>query len=185
MAMLSYLSITSLDGYIEDAHGKFDWSIPSEEVHAFVNDLERPVGTQLYGRRLYEVMTAWEDLELADESPATRDFAQIWRAADKIVFSKTLTATASSKTRIEADFTPERVRELKRTLDADLSIGGAELAGQALAFGLVDELHQFLSPIIVGSGKRFLPSDLSLKLELVDERRFANGVVYLHHKIVR
>jgi dihydrofolate reductase len=185
MGKLVYSSITSLDGYIEDAQGKFDWSAPSEQVHAFVNDLQRAVGTYLLGRRMYEVMTFWEHLEVTGEPPVMRDFAEIWHQADKIVYSRTLTTASSARTRIEPDLTPARIQELKSSLDRDISIGGAELAGHALGAGLVDELHQFLWPVIVGGGKHFLPPGLSMTLELLDERRFDNGVVYLHHRVIR
>jgi dihydrofolate reductase len=184
MARLSYMSITSLDGYIEDAHGRFDWSMPSEEVHAFVNDLVRPIGTYIYGRQLYEVMTAWQDMDLTGEPAAMTDFAQLWRAADKIVYSTSLTATTTTKTTLERMFTAERIRQLKKDLATDLSIGGANLAGQAFAAGLLDEVHQLISPVIVGGGKHFLPADVSVDLELVSERRFENGVVYLHYRVL-
>jgi dihydrofolate reductase len=184
MAKLIYTSITSFDGFIEDAEGRFDWSMPSEEVHAFVNELTRPFGTYLYGRRLYEVMTSWEDLDLADEPPVMSDFAEIWRAADKIVYSTSLRSVSSARTTIEPAFQPDRIQELKRISNADISIGGAELAGQALAAGLVDEVQQFLSPVIVGSGKRFLPAGVSADLELLEQRRFDNGVVYVRYRVL-
>jgi dihydrofolate reductase len=183
MAKLVYLSITSLDGYIEDGEGRFDWSMPTDEVHGFVNDLARPIGTYLYGRRLYEVMSSWQTLDLTGEPPVMHDFAALWRAADKIVYSRTLRAATTPRTRIESDFDPALITELKATADSDLSIGGADLAGQALAAGLVDEVHQLISPIVVGAGKHFLPAGVSTALELADERRFANGVVYLRYRV--
>jgi dihydrofolate reductase len=180
MAKLIYSAIASLDGYVADADGAFDWSAPDEEVHAFVNDLERPVGTYLYGRRMYEVMVAWETID--DESPVARDFAELWRAADKIVYSRTLEAVASARTRIERAFEPEAIGRMKASAARDIGVGGSELAGQALKAGLVDELHLFLTPFVVGGGKPALPDHLRLELELLDERRFANGTVHLHYR---
>jgi len=183
MAKLIYSALTSLDGYVADEDGNFDWAQPSEEVHLFVNDLERPIGTHLYGRRMYEVMAYWETGDaLADQPPVIRDYAKIWRAADKIVYSKTLAEVSSARTRIEHDFDIDAVRQLKATADRDIGVGGAELAGQAIRAGLVDELHLFLAPVLIGGGKRSLPDDVRLELELLDERRFANGVVHLHYR---
>ncbi|MEA2601261.1 MAG: hypothetical protein QOF89_2253 [Acidobacteriota bacterium] len=182
MAKLIYSAITSLDGYVADADGNFDWAAPDEEVHAFVNDLERPVGTYLYGRRMYEVMVAWETMDIADQPPVMRDFAEIWRAADKIVCSRTLESVSSARTRIERDFDPEAVRQMKARAERDITVGGPDLAAQAIKAGLVDELHLFLTPIVVGGGKQSLPSNVRLKLELLDERRFGNGVVHLHYR---
>ena len=182
MAKLIYSAITSLDGYVADEDGNFDWAAPDEEVHTFVNDLERSVGTYLYGRRIYQVMDAWEtDHALADHSPVTRDFAQIWQAADKIVYSKTLETVSTTRTRIERDFDPEVVRQMKARAGRDISVGGTELAAQAIKAGLVDEWHLFVTPIVVGGGKRSLPDDVRVKLELLDERRFEGGVVHLHY----
>jgi len=184
MAKLIYLAIASLDGYVNDEAGKFDWCVPDEAVHAFVNDLLRPLGTHLYGRRLYEVMTYWETAETGGElSRVEADFAQLWRAAAKVVFSKTLHAVSSARTRIERDFDVALVQALKAGADRDLSVGGAELAGQALSAGLVDELHLLLSPVIVGGGTPALPSYSRLALELTSERRFENGVVHLHYRV--
>jgi dihydrofolate reductase len=181
VARLIYSAIASLDGYTADADGVFDWAAPDEEVHAFVNDLERPVGTYLYGRRMYDVMVAWETMELDGEPAAMRDFAAIWRAADKVVYSRTLSTATSARTRIEPAFDPDAVRELKAAADRDIGIGGPELAGQAIAAGLVDEYQLFLTPIVVGGGTRALPDGVRVPLELVEERRFANGVVYLRY----
>ena len=185
MAKLIYSAITSLDGYVADEDGKFDWSVPDEEVHAFVNDLERSVGTYLYGRRMYEVMVAWENTEntetFADQQPVIRDYAEIWRDADKVVYSKTLEAVSSSRTRIERDFDADAIREMKARAVRDLSVGGPELAAQAIEADLVDELHLFLSPIVVGGGKQSLSDGVRLELELRSERRFGNGVVHLHY----
>jgi dihydrofolate reductase len=186
MAKLIYSAITSLDGYIADADGNFDWAAPDAEVHAFVNDLERPVGTYLYGRRMYEVMVAWETWEaaptLAGQPPFMQDFAQIWQAADKIVYSTTLATVSSARTRIERDFDPEAVRQLKARAGQDLTVGGPGLAAQALQAGLVDELHLFVVPIVVGGGTPALPTHVRLTLELLDERRFGSGVVHLHYR---
>jgi dihydrofolate reductase len=182
MAKLIYSAITSLDGYVADEDGNFDWAEPDMEVHTFVNDLERPVGTYLYGRRMYEVMVAWETMNLADQPSFIQDFAKIWRAADKIVYSKTLETVSSAKTRIERDFDPEAVHKLKAAAGRDLAVGGPELAAQAIKAGVVDECHLFLAPIIVGGGKQSLPDNVRLKLELLDERRFGNGVVHLRYR---
>jgi dihydrofolate reductase len=182
MAKLIYSAITSLDGYIADEDGNFDWAAPDEEVHRFVNDLERPVGTYLYGRRMYEVMAAWETAHtLADQRPVMQDFAQLWQAADKIVYSKTLETPSSARTRIEPDFDPAAVRQLKTQAERDISVGGPDLAAQAIKAGLVDEFHLFLVPIVVGGGNQALPDHVRLKLELLDERRFGNGVVHLRY----
>ena len=183
MAKLIYSAIASLDGYVADEDGNFDWAAPDEEVHRFVNDLERPIGTYLYGRRMYEVMVYWETAETAADQPtAGQDFAEIWQAADKVVYSRTLETVSSARTRIERDFDPDAVRELKATAERDLAVGGPELAAQALRAGLVDECHLFLSPIVVGGGNRSLPNE-RLKLELLDERRFGNGTVFLRYRI--
>jgi dihydrofolate reductase len=184
MARLIYSAITSLDGYVADEGGNFDWAAPDEEVHAFVNDLERSVGTYLYGRRMYEVMVAWETAHtLADQPPVVRDFTAIWQSADKVVYSRTLETVSSAKTRIERDFDPEMVRQMKVSAGRDLTVGGADLAAQAIKAGLVDECHLFLAPFVVGGGKRALPHLVRLRLELLDERRFGNGVVHLHYRI--
>ena len=184
MAKLIYSTIASLDGYVEDASGRFDWAAPDEEVHAFVNDLERPIGTCLYGRRMYETMVFWETAGLADDDPdVIRDFGSLWRAADKIVFSKTLMSVTTARTRTERDFDPGSIRRLKQSGDADLSVGGAELAGQALAAGLVDEIQLFLVPVIVGGGKRALPAGVQARLRLIGTRGFASGVVYAHYAV--
>lgn len=183
MAKLTYTAITSLDGYIEDADGTFDWAAPDEEVHTFVNDLERAVGTHLYGRRLYETMVYWErPPDPVRQSRALQDFAEIWQRADKIVYSRALETLSSARTRIEREFDPEAVRQLKATADTDLTVGGAELAGRAIAAGLVDEYHLFLVPVLVGGGKPSLPDGVRVGLELLNERRFRNGTVYLRYR---
>jgi dihydrofolate reductase len=182
MAKLIYSAITSLDGYVADEDGNFDWAEPDEEVHTFVNDLERPVGTYLLGRRMYEVMLYWETIALADQPPFIQDFAAIWQAADKIVYSKTLETASSARTRIEREFDPDAVWQLKASAARDITVGGPELAAQAIEAGLVDECHLFLAPIVVGSGKQSLPDNVRLKLELLDERRFGNGVIHLRYR---
>jgi dihydrofolate reductase len=223
MAKLVYSAIASLDGYVADEDGNFDWAVPDEEVHAFINDLARPlqrfalllarfpvaayflprstsartqvcplccgsnvlqtaVGINLYGRRMYEVMVFWETAHsLPDQPPVMLDFAQIWPAADKIVYSKTLQAVSTAKTRIERDFDPEAVRQMKAQAGRDISVGGPELAAQAFKARLIDECYLFVAPMVVGGGKRSLPDNVRLKLELLDERRFDNGMVYLHY----
>jgi dihydrofolate reductase len=175
--------IASLDGYIEDESGRFDWAAPDEEVHSFANDLERPVGTHLYGRRMYETMVYWETAHtVADQPPYILDFAEIWQAADKVVYSRTLDAPSSARTRIERDFEPEAIRDLKAASDRDVTVGGPELAAQAIRAGLVDELHVFLAPVVVGGGKLALPDGVRVTLELLDERRFGSGMVYLRYR---
>jgi dihydrofolate reductase len=179
MANLIYLALGSLDGYFEDEQGKFDWAAPDEEVHAFVNDLERPVGTYLYGRRMYETMSYWETDD--DRPPVFQEYAQIWRAAEKVVYSRTLETVSSEKTRIEREFDSVAIERLKESSQSDIAIGGGELASQAIAEGLVDECQLFLGPVLVGGGKRVLPAGVHAELELLDERRFRNGVVYLSY----
>jgi dihydrofolate reductase len=183
MGKLIYGGILSLDGYIADENGDFDWSAPDEEVHAFVNDRERPVGTYLYGRRLYEVMEVWETMPLDDEPEVMRDYARLWRAAEKIVYSTSLPAVSSSRTRLERSFDPAAVRVMKNTSPHDLGIGGATLAATALRAGLVDELWMLVSPVVVGGGTAFLPDDLKLSLALQETRSFGNGVVYLSYAV--
>ena len=182
MGRLIYSAITSLDGYVADEHGKFDWSAPDEEVHAFVNDLERPIRTHLYGRRMYEVMVYWERGELAGEPAYIRDYAKIWQEADKIVYSRTLEAPSSARTRIERDFDPRAIRQLKAESAHDITIGGPTLAAQAIQGGLVDEWHLFIAPVVVGAGTRSLSDRVRADLELLDERRFRNGTVHLHYR---
>lgn len=183
MARLIYSVISSLDGYTEDMEGNFDWAAPDEEVHGFINNLERTVGTHLYGRRMYETLMVWEtDPNLAAESPLLRDFAEIWQAANKIVYSRTLQATSTSKTRLERNFDPEAIRQLKETIEQDILIGGPELAAQAFRAGLIDECQLFLIPMIVGGGKQSLPGNVRLELNLLEERRFGSGVVFLRYR---
>jgi dihydrofolate reductase len=182
LAKLIYSAIASLDGYVADEDGNFDWAVPDEEMHAFINDLDRPVGTYLYGRRMYETMLGWEtDPTLADQSLLMRDLAQIWQAADKIVYSKTL-EIPTARTRIERDFDPEAIRQMKATAGRDLMVGGPELAAHAIKAGLVDEYHLVVTPIVVGGAKQSLPNGARVKLELLDERRFGNGMVHLHYR---
>jgi dihydrofolate reductase len=184
MGKLTYGAIASLDGYVEDADGGFDWAEPDEELHAFVNDVERPIGTYLYGRRMYETMAFWETAGLADddEPEVFRDYATLWRAADKVVFSRTLTAVTSERTRIEPAFDIELVRKLKGG-GPDLSIGGADLAGQAIEAGLVDEILLFLVPVLVGGGKRALPDRVQTRLRLLESRAFSGGVVFVRYAV--
>jgi dihydrofolate reductase len=182
MGDLIYLAITSLDGYVADADGKFDWGEPDEEVHSFVNELGRPVGTYLYGRRMYEVMVAWDDAEAFSDQPHyIQDFARVWQAADKVVYSTTLDAVSTARTRLEREFNPDAVRRMKAAAESDLMIGGPGLAAHAFRAGLVDECHLFLAPVVVGGGKQSLPDGVRLDLELVDERRFGNGMVHLRY----
>lgn len=184
MGKLIYSAITSLDSYIEDVDGKFDWAVPDQEVHAFINEAERPIGTYLYGRRMYETMVYWETAHTLPGPPsAGRDYAEIWPAADKIVHSRMLESPSSERTRIEREFDPEAVRELKTSAERDITVGGPELAAQALASGLVNEVQLFVNPVIVGGGKPALPDDIRLDLELLDERRFGNGTVYLRYRV--
>jgi dihydrofolate reductase len=182
MAELIYAALASLDGYVADEGGKFDWAEPDEEVHAFVNDVSRRVGTFLLGRRMYEVLSAWETIDLTGQPSAMRDFAEIWRSADKIVYSRTLERASTARTRLERDFDPDAVRALKASAERDLSVAGPELAAHALRAGLVDECQLFLSPILVGGGTRSLPDGVRVELDLVDERRFGNGTVYLRYR---
>jgi dihydrofolate reductase len=185
MARLIYSAIMSLDGYIADERGNFDWAAPDEEVHAFVNDLERPIGTYLYGRRMYDVMRYWETAPTSGDQPAVvKDYAQIWQAVDKIVYSKTLATPSTTRTRIEKDFDPVGVRRIKASVSRDMSVGGPHLAAQAIEAGLVDEIHLLIAPIVVGGGTRALPDHVRVKLQLLDERRFAGGVVHLHYGIM-
>jgi dihydrofolate reductase len=183
VAKLIYLAIASLDGYVTDEDGDFAWAKPDAEVHAFVNDLARPIGTHLYGRRLYEVMTGWETMHtLPDQTPQTLDFAAIWQAAEKVVYSRTLESVSSARTRIERDFAPDAIRQMKTEAHRDISIGGATLAAEAIRAGLVDELHLIVNPIVVGAGLPSLPDGVRWRLDLLDERRFANGVVYVRYR---
>jgi dihydrofolate reductase len=183
VARLIYSALASLDGYVADRDGTFDWAEPDDEVHRFVNDLQRQVGTMLLGRRTYDVLVAWETIDTAGQPGAIRDFADLWRVADKVVYSRTLDRAASARTKIERAFDPEAVRRMKASADRDLSIGGPDLAGRGMRAGLVDEVDLFVSPISVGGGTRALPDDVELRLELLDERRFGSGVVYLRYRI--
>ena len=183
MAKLTYLMNASLDGYIADEDGKFDWGTPDEEYYSLINDLVRPVGTYLYGRRLYGMMQVWEtDPAAAAQSPGTREFAEIWQAADKVVYSRTLEGAGTTRTRIERDFDPEAVRHLKAAAGRDLTVGGPTLAAHAIGAGLVDEVQLFVWPVVVGGGKSFLPNGARLQLELLEERRVGSGVVYLRYR---
>jgi dihydrofolate reductase len=187
MAKLIYMIQTSLDGFIEDAEGKFGWSIPSPEVHQYINDLQRSVGTHLYGRRLYETMAVWEDMEIGDGfedlEAQGRDFQQIWKATDKIVYSASLEKVWTPRTELKREFVAEEVRALKDSADADLVIGGAELAASALAAGLIDEVNTTISPVLIGSGKPAFPTDQKVELELLSKHRFENGAVHLNYRV--
>ena len=184
MGNLIYSAITSLDGYVADSEGNFEWAAPDEEVHTVINELERPIGTFLLGRRMYEVLGVWETMDTGPDQPAAiRDYAEIWRGTEKIVYSRTLAEVTSSRTRLERDFEPEAVREMKLAANRDLSVGGPALAAEALRAGLVDEVQLFLNPILVGGGTPALPPDLHVELELLGERSFEGGVVYLHHAV--
>ena len=183
MARLIYSAITSLDGYIADENGKFDWAKPDVEVHTFINDLERQVGTHLLGRRMYEVLEYWDDPPALDEQPSfVQEFAETWQAADKIVYSRTLETARTARTRVERDFDPEAIRRLKAQSDRDVTVGGPELAAQAISAGLVDDYLMFVVPVLVGAGKHALPHDGRIELDLLDERRFRNGTVFLHYR---
>ena len=183
MATLIYSAIASADGYVEDAAGRFDWGAPGDQLLCFINDLERPVGTYLYGRRMYETMLYWETARTdPDQPPSFREFTGIWQAAEKIVFSKTLQSVSSARTRIERNFDPGMIRQLKSATEHDITVGGADLAGQAIKAGLVDELQLFLVPVVVGGGKQALPKGVRSDLDLLDTRRFASGAVYLRYR---
>ena len=183
MAKLIHFMPTSLDGYIEDENGNFDWATPDEEGFAFINDLLRPIGLYLYGRKMYETMAIWETPDVIPGlTSAMLNFARIWQAADKIVYSKSLEIVSTPKTRLEREFDPQVVRDLKAQLLHDVSVGGPTLAAHAIRAGLVDEYHLFVVPVMIGGGKRVLPSNVCVKLDLLDERRFANGMVYLRYR---
>ena len=180
MSKLIYITNTSLDGYVEDETGAFDWINP-DQVHAFITELLQPIGTYLYGRRLYETMAYW-DAPVEGYPPEHRDFARTWQKAEKIVFSRTLTAPATRKTRVERDFNLDAIRKLKRQSEHDINIGGAELAGRALDADLVDECHVFMNPVIVGGGKPAFRA-LRRSLELLETRRFSTGVVHMRYRV--
>ncbi len=185
MAKLIFSSIASLDGYVADEHGNFDWGAPDEEVHTFFNELERPIGTYLYGRRMYDVMRYWETADTEDQPEVAREYARIWQAADKIVFSSTLGDASTGRTTIERNFDPDAIGTMKGSAGRDISVGGPTLAAEAFRAGLVDECHLVLAPVLVGGGTRALPDGVRTQLELLDERRFASGMVHLHYRIVR
>lgn len=184
MAKLIYAAISSLDGYVADSEGNFDWSMPSEEVHRFVNNLERRIGTYLYGRRMYEVMRYWETASTGNGEPsAGQEFAKMWQANDKIIYSRSLENVSTARTKLEREFDPAVIRRMKADASRDIAVSGPTIAGQAMKLGLVDECHLFLSPIVVGGGTPALPDNVRIQLELLDERRFGNGVVHLHYRV--
>lgn len=184
MARLIYGMLQSLDGYTEDEHGKFDWAAPDEEVHSYINELASSVGTYLYGRRMYETMVYWETAHtLPDQPRFVLDWARQWQAAEKVVYSRTLAEPSSARTRIEREFDPDAVRRLKAGAGRDLTVDGPGLAAQALRAGLVDEIQMIVYPVVVGGGKRFFPDGVRLDLELLEERRFGNGVVVLRYAV--
>jgi dihydrofolate reductase len=184
VAKVLYVAMMSLDGYIEDEHGNFDWAAPNDEVHGFINNLTRPIGTYLYGRKMYDVMAVWETMHTFPDQPREiLEFAEIWQAAEKIVYSRTLDTISSTRTRIETDFDPAAIRQMKSRSEHDLAIGGPNLAASAFSHGLVDECHLFIAPVVVGSGKHGLPPGIRIDLELIEERRFGNGMVYLHYRV--
>jgi dihydrofolate reductase len=186
MAKLIFSAITSLDGYIEDEHGDFQWAAPDEEVHQFVNDLERPLGTYLYGRRMYETMRYWETAHtLAGQRDASSEYTQIWQSAEKVVYSTTLPEVSTAKTRLERAFDPNAIAQMKATSERDIGIGGPGLAAHAFAVGLVDECQLFLTPVVVGGGKAALPDHERFDVELLDEKHFGSGVVYLRYHVLR
>jgi dihydrofolate reductase len=181
MAKLTYVMNTSLDGFVADKNGDFRWSEPDEEVFSFIEDLVRPFGTYLYGRKMYKTMAVWETMQPNDVQPYMQNFANIWKAADKIVFSKTLHTVATARTHLTSDFDPKAIERLKNESDKDILIGGPNIAGEAIRAGLVDEYIQLIRPIIIGEGNFWLPHDVRLKLKLIDEKRFESGVVYLRY----
>jgi len=186
MAKLIYVTPASLNGYIADETGDFDWAAPDEEVHAFINDIVRPMGTYLYGRKMYQTMAVWETPDvIRGRTPVILDFARIWQAADKIVYSKSLDTVSTRKTRLEREFDPQVVRGLMSQLHHDVAVGGPTLAAHAIRAGLVDEYHMFVAPVIIGGGKPILPGNVRATLELMDERRFENGMVYLRYRAIR
>ena len=185
MAKLIYVANTSLDGYSEDRDGGIDWGDPDEEYFRFINDLERPVGTYLYGRRMYEAMIFWETGPTADQPPWVEDFANIWRTADKVVFSKTLASVSSVRTTLEPEFNVEAIRQTKAEATHDFTVGGADLAAQAFGAGLVDECHLFFWPIVLGGGKHALPRHARLDFQLLNEQRSRSGVTHLHYRVIQ
>jgi dihydrofolate reductase len=183
MAKLVYSAITSLDGCIADEAGNIDWGAPDSDVFAFINDQEREFGTYLYGRRMYETMVYWETFEGSDDDPTELAFGEIWRAASKVVFSTTLEKPSSAKTRIERCFDPASIQRMKQTSERDISINGANLAGQAIEARLVDDIHLFITPVVIGGGKRALTANLQTNLDLLGVDRFQSGVIHLHYRV--
>jgi dihydrofolate reductase len=183
MGSLISASLASLDGFVADRDGAFDWAEPDAEVHTFINDLERSVGTHLLGRRMYEVLRVWDTIDVEGQPAHTREFAELWRATDKLVYSRTLGSVTGARTQLEPRFEPEAVRRLKTSSDRDLSVGGPGLAAHAFRAGLVDEVQLYLAPVVVGGGTRFFPDDVRVDLALTDTRRFANGMVFVRYRV--
>jgi dihydrofolate reductase len=182
MGKLIYSMITSLDGYVSDRDGNFGWGAPEQESHEFVSELSRGIGTYLYGRRMYETMVYWETADtLPDQPPFIQEYARIWQGTEKVVYSTTLHEVSSERTRIEPTFDADAVRALKAASELDITVDGPQLAAHAIKAGLVDEYQLYVGPAIVGGGNRFFPDDVSVDLELLDERRFTNGVLYLRY----
>lgn len=184
MAKLIYVTNTSVDGYIEDEAGRFDWTPTDDELFAFITDLVRPLGTYLYGRRLYQSMALWEtDPRLAAGSELRTDFANVWQGADKVVYSTSLTSVATARTRLEHTFDPDAVRAMKASASRDLMVGGAQLAARAFDAGLVEECHLFIRPVVVGGGKPALPGGMRADLDLLEEVRLSGDVVYVRYRV--
>jgi dihydrofolate reductase len=183
MGNLIYFAITSLDGYIEDDSGTFDWAVPDDEVHTFINNQMRSVSTYLYGRRMYETMAAWETVTSAPGlSPPMHEFAEIWRAADKVVYSTTLEDVRTARTRLESNLDRAHIRQMVAEATTDITIAGPELAAHAFRAGLIDECQLLIAPVAIGGGKRCFPTELRVDLRLVDERRFGNGMTFLRYE---
>jgi len=183
MASLIYSTIMSLDGYVADAQGNFDWAEPDEQVHSLINDLQRSIGTYLLGRKMYEVLIAWDNADALANAPTyMQDFAKMWQAVDKVIYSQTLDSVSSARARIERNFDPRAVQQMKIQVDADISVGGPSLADHAFKAGLVDECHFFVAPVVIGGGTQALPNNVRLPLRLLDERRFESGMVYLRYR---
>jgi len=183
MAKLVYVTNTSLDGYMEDLDGDINWGTPDEEYFGFINDIERGIGTNLYGRRMYEAMVYWETAPMAGQSHWIAEFTESWRSSAKIVFSRSLTSVSSARTTLEREFDVDAIRQLKESASLDLTVGGAEIAARAFRAGLVDECHLFFWPVVLGGGKGALPEGARFTLELVDQNRLRSGIAHLHYRV--